>query len=90
MAYDDVYPIANIITEAIGEAADIAVSFVSDYNGNQFIIVPIVHPWELTETMKNWKSEDDIKAVFEKYFGVITDQSLDELCYGYQEIENGG
>ena len=89
-AYDDAYPIANITTEAISEAADIAVSFVSDYNGSQFIIVPLVHPWELTETMKNWKSEDDIRDVFEKYFDVITDQSLEELDFCYQEIENGG
>jgi len=67
-----------------------SLSFVTDYNCRQYIITPLVLPWELTETMKNWKSENDIRTVFEKYFSIVTDQSLGKLRFGYKEVENGG
>ena len=83
-------PVVCIVTQAISEIADVHLSLVTDFDDNHYIIVPFTHPWDLTETMKNWKSDNDIKTLFKKYFDIITDQPFDKFDYDYQAVENGG
>ena len=85
---DDV--LGTILRGVIEEAGEIAVWHVADDDGSNYIIVPKLFPWELTENMRKWQSEDDICGIFRKYIAVITDQSFDVFGYGYQEVEGSG
>jgi hypothetical protein len=85
---DDI--IAGLLTQVIYINEDLPVEYVTDFDDNNFVILPKVYPWQTTDTMKALTSEDDITALFAKYISILTDQNLDELDYGWHEIENYG
>lgn len=52
-----------------------------------YILAPPCYPWETTEAYSKIKSLDELKTVFEKNIAALTDQTLDELDWGEQNIE---
>jgi hypothetical protein len=87
---DDNDVISTLLSMVIYADSGIEMMSVTSYNEENFVIFPRFYPWQLTKAEQNLKSEDDLKAIFEKYVGILTDQSLDELNFGHQEIENCG
>lgn len=55
-----------------------------------FVIMPPYYPWDVNDALLQIKSEDDIKAVFAKALAILTNQSLDELDWGMQNVEGWG
>ncbi len=57
-----------------------------------YVIMPSYYPWEVNRNtaLQRINSEDDIRAVFAQHIAVLTNQTLDELDWGEQDIEGWG
>lgn len=81
--------LAAIIAEVIYEKENIELLCCDNFEGEAYCIFPPMYPWNMTQKESSM-TENDIKDIFAKYIKLLTDQSLDELGFGYQEVENGG
>lgn len=79
---------AGIIQMVISESAGFSLVACEDSNtDDNFVIIPPRYPWDSNTAYFAIKSEDDAKAIFEKNLALLTDQTLDELDWGEQEVE---
>ena len=86
---DDVTGFAGIIQMVLSASAGFPLLACRDHNNDScYVIVPRYFPWETNDAYFSLKSEADVKAIFEKSIAILTDQSLDELDWGEQNIEN--
>lgn len=83
------YGLAPILQNVISEKENIIMLSCNDFDGNNFLIFEPVYPWEITDNEKTL-TEESLKALFEKYIKILTDQSLEDLDYDRQQVENGG
>lgn len=81
--------VSIILREVIKEKENIYLANCSDFEGECFLIFQPLFPWEMTKEERAL-TQDSLKDLFEKYISMITDQRLEDLDYGYKEIENGG
>jgi hypothetical protein len=88
-SYDDEQPLASLLAQVIYDIENLSIEYAHNFDGNNFIILTPAYSWAMSDKMKKLKSEDDIEAIFQKCVGILTDQSLDELNYGFKEIWNG-
>lgn len=78
-----------IFAAVVSELEDIRLECVDDINGNHYVIFPQRLPWCYYFKERNM-SEEKIQEIFTKYLQYLTRQPLEEIGYGYQQIENGG
>ena len=86
----DVYGIAGIVEMVLSASAGFPLVSCRNYEDDVcYVIMPKYYPWDVNDELLKIKNEDDIKAVFAKALAILTDQSLDELDWGEQEVEGG-
>lgn len=59
-------------------------------NDDQYILMPALYPWQMTEDLLKIKSEEELKKIFDEALKDITVQSADDLGWGHQNIESWG
>ncbi len=82
-----------LICSVINAKTRIPLITAQDSNSNcSYVIMPSYYPWEVNRNtaLQNINSEDDIKNIFAQYIAVLTNQTLDELYWGEQDIEGEG
>lgn len=83
----------GIIQQAITEETGIPLISCTDYNNDEnFAIMPSYYPWEVigNNALMSIKSENDIKIIFAENIKALTDQSMDDLDWGEQQVEGWG
>ena len=85
---DDVTGFAGIVEMVLSASAGFSLVSCRNYEDDVcYVIMPKYYPWDVNDELLKIKSEDDIKAVFAKALAILTDQSLDELDWGEQEVK---
>lgn len=83
------YKLAGIMYEVVAEQYEIHLSVCDNYMGEMYCLFSSMYPWEMNEKEKSL-SEVDIKKLFSKLIGYISDQNIFDLNYGWHSVENGG
>lgn len=82
--------INGIIREAIEEETGIPLVSCCNCNSEEsFVIMPSYYPWEVNNNpiLQTINSEKNIKAIFANSLSHLTNQTLDELDWGEQNVE---
>ena len=92
--YSDFHESLNgIIQQAITEETGIPLISCTDCNSDEnFVIMPSYYPWEVIDNnaLLSIKSENDIKKIFAENIKALTDQSMEDLDWGEQQVEGWG
>jgi len=91
--YCDTDGMCQIVCAVLSTAIDIPLICCRDYNTDEhFVIMPSYYPWEVNrnDTLQKINSEDDIKTLFADCISKLTNQTLDDLDWGEQNIEGWG
>lgn len=83
------YGVATVICEVVSEKENIRLLACSDFYDISYCIFSAMYPWTLLDEEMRL-TEERLYDLFKKYIAYISVQSLEELDYGYQEVENGG
>ncbi len=89
MLYNADSPLSSIIASVIYELEDITLTVCSEYDISNFCLFSPKYIWKMTNNERAL-TEDGVKQLFAKYVAHLTNQTLEDLDYGYQEVENGG
>lgn len=81
--------LSALICEVIADVENIYLISCRDFDDVEYCIFPPMYPWNMTQA-ESRLTENDVMSLFEKYMSMLTDQSLRDLDYGHQEVENGG
>lgn len=81
--------LGTAIMRVISELEGISLECCGDDRDRYYVIFPSKMIWNYGVVDRS-VTEDGLRAIFEKYLKFLTDQSLDDLEYGAQEIGNGG
>lgn len=84
----DYYGLATVICNVVSEKENIRLLACSDFYDTSYCIFPAMYPWTLSDEEMRL-TEERLYDLFKKYIAYISVQSLEELDYGYQEVENG-
>lgn len=87
--YCDNDAVSMVLSNVINELEDINITYTTNFDNESFCVFSPMYPWNLNEREKNLTYEA-LEDIFAKYIAYLTDQTLPELYYGEQEIENGG
>lgn len=82
-------PICYLLQTVINEREGIYLIGCTDYDNEEYLIFGPSYPWDMGPGVK-YLTQDGLQQVFEQYISMITDQTLKELEYGDQAVENGG
>lgn len=86
---DDVTGFAGIVEMVLSASAGFKLLACRDHNDDTcYVVMPRYFPWETVKAYFNIKNEEQIKAIFEKNITILTDQTLDELDWGEQNVES--
>ena len=78
------YGIAEILEKIIYKEEGLELCSCNDCEGNSYLLYPATYPWYLSK-LDFSMTEDKLKAIFEKYIRLLTDESINIT---YQSCEN--
>lgn len=81
--------VAEIMADVMSETEDLNFTICNNFDSECFVLLEPSFPWLMTET-ERLLTEDGLKAIFAKHSAMLTNQSLEELGYDKQIVENGG
>lgn len=83
----NMHSFANLIAFVMREQEDINLTVCDDDHDNVYCILQNDAPWNMNDRTK-MLTEDSFKELLGKHLKVLTDQSVDELDFGFQAIED--
>lgn len=86
---DDIDGFAGIIQMVLSASTGVPLTAYRDLDTDDcFVVLSSCYPWEINDAFLKIKTENDVKALFKKNLAILTDQTLDELDWGKQGLEN--
>lgn len=88
---NDIDGFAGLAHMLLSSSTDLPLIACRDYDTDDcYVLAAPCYPWDMTKTYSKIKNADELKKIFEKSIAMLTDQTLNELDWGYHNIAGWG